>query len=316
MDIVILYMLILSVSFFCAGIFRKRFEDTLPLAFIFIMLSLFLFGLVDQLKFGIFFVIFSLGCLYIATICFICIKHNGKELIFNFFTAPFFIFTVLFVTCLYINYGKLADSWDEFSHWMDCVKAMSSLDHFVTSRESHSNFQSYPPAMALLQYFSQKIFLYVHKGAEFNEWRMYLIYQLFVLSMFFPFFRNLTIKKPIEFIIFSCILFLLPLVFFHGLYTEIWIDPFVAILAGCGFARVLYKEKDDVSYHLYMIGICITLVLAKDIGLFFGLFIGIAYAADMLIRKNEVFEKTQILARGGGSTFRKSILTNYCIKCR
>ena len=161
MDIIILYILILSVSFFCAGVFRKKFEDTLPLTFILIMLLLFLFGLVDQLKLGVFFVIFLLGSLYVVTIYFMCIKHRRKEIISSFFTAPFFIFTALFAICIYIDYGKLADSWDEFSHWMDCVKAMSSLDHFVTSRESHSNFQSYPPAMALLQYFSQKIFLYV-----------------------------------------------------------------------------------------------------------------------------------------------------------
>ena len=299
MDIIILYMLILSVSFFCAGVFRKKFEDTLPLTFILIMLLLFLFGLVNQLKFGVFFVIFLLGSLYVVTMYFMCIKHRKKEIISSFFTTPFFIFTALFAICIYINYGKLADSWDEFSHWMDCVKAMSYLDHFVTSRESHSNFQSYPPAMALLQYFSQKIFLYVHKGAEFNEWRMYLVYQLFALSMFFPFLKKLSIKEPVKFIMLPIILFLLPLVFFQGFYTEIWIDPFVAILAGCGFARILYKEKDDISYHLYMIGVSITLVLAKDIGLFFGLFVGTAYAVDMLIEKKEVLKRTQILARGG-----------------
>ncbi len=34
MDSIILYILIISVSFFCAGIFRKRFEENLPLSFI------------------------------------------------------------------------------------------------------------------------------------------------------------------------------------------------------------------------------------------------------------------------------------------
>lgn len=68
MDIIILYILIMSVSFFCAGIFRKRFEEILPLSFIFIMLSLFIFGLLDQLKFGVYGNILLLSCLYIAII--------------------------------------------------------------------------------------------------------------------------------------------------------------------------------------------------------------------------------------------------------
>ena len=299
MDIIILYILIVSVSFFGACIFRKKFEDTLPLTFIYIMLSLFIFGLLDLLKFGVFAVVMSLGCLYVAAIYTLIVKHNIKEMASYFFTPAFFIFSILFAVLIYINYGKLADSWDEFSHWMDCIKAMSSIDHFVTSPDSHSNFQSYPPAMALVQYFSQKIFMHVHKGAEFNEWRMYLVYQLFALSIFFPFLNNLSRKRPAEIIMLPCILFLLPLIFYNGLYAEIWIDPFVAILAGCGFARVLYYEKDDITYHLYVTGICATLVLAKDIGLFFGLFVGAAYAIDLLMNKVETFNKRKISVRGG-----------------
>lgn len=272
--------------FFCSGSFlfsvfqKRRFEQTLPVTVLMAMLLLYLFGLSGKLELGAAFV-FLLACgSYLLSIFHICKTRALREVSSVFFTPAFFCFLAAYIFLCYVDLGKLADSWDEFSHWMDCVKAMVYLDDFVTNPKSNSWFQSYPPAMALLQYFVQKLIVWMRPGADFNEWRMYLVYQIVTVSFFFPLYAAFDQKGWLKAVCALSVFFFAPLLFFSEMYTVVWIDPFVGVLAGCGFSYILYHKKKDALYVLMLAGMASCLTLAKDSGLYFAIFIIIASLID------------------------------------
>lgn len=282
---IVMLVILLSGGAFGAACFNKRFEEILPLQMMIMMAVLYAFGLLDHLRAGVSFVILAVAVLYAAVVVKLIKGRCYKGFIERMITPAFAVFLVMFCIFNYADVGKLAHSWDEFTHWIDSAKAMTYVDDFITNPKSNSYFQSYPPAMALLQYFFQRIYLFFNKGADFNEWRMYLVFQLFGYSMIFPFLAKEEFKKPVKALCHAVLLIFIPLMFYNEYWTTTYIDPFVAILTGCAFARILYWKSDVLLDRLYISFLCATLVLSKDAGLYFAVFIAIAYASSYCIRK-------------------------------
>lgn len=288
--------IISSGSVFCAAKFNKKFEEILPITCMGIGMILFLFGLVGFLKAGTYFVIVASVLLY--GVSFIELLKNRTRLplfIRNFFTPGFVLFILVSGILSYALYGQLASKWDEFSHWVDIVKVMTTLDDFGTNAQSFSHFKSYPPAMTLFQYMLQKIFLMVNPGEVFNEWRVYFAYQLYFVAVLLPAYRNVKYSQPIRFCSLSAIVFFVPVVFFNDIYCSAYIDPFLAILAGAGFSMVvLYdKEEKDIFFSIYIWLVIATLVLTKDAGILFAIFLAIVYMADYCLN-HHVIENRKI----------------------
>ena len=261
---IVMLVILLSGGAFGAACFNKRFEEILPLQMMIMMAVLYVFGLLDHLRAGVSFVILAVAVLYAAVVVKLIKGRCYKEFIERMITPAFAVFLVMFCIFNYADVGKLAHSWDEFTHWIDSAKAMTYVDDFITNPKSNSYFQSYPPAMALLQYFFQRIYLFFNKGADFNEWRMYLVFQLFGYSMIFPFLAKEEFKKPVKALCHAVLLIFIPLMFYNEYWTTTYIDPFVAILAGCAFARILYLKSDVMLDRLYISFLCSTLLLSKD----------------------------------------------------
>jgi hypothetical protein len=279
---VILYGLLLAGSFFGAAVLNRRFEEILPISIMSMAVILFLFGVFKMLEIGVVSVVAIIILLYVISAIKL-FKNKNSAFVANFFTPAFFIFTALYLVLNYAQLGLVARIWDEFSHWMDCVKAMTYLNDFVANSESHSLFRTYPPIMSLFQYFVQKIYLFIHPDRPFNEWRMYLAYQMFALSVLFPFFSKLSLKNPLKNLLCSIVVFVSPILFEPNFYSTLYIDPFLSILTAAGFFAILKMRKDWV-YYTYMSLLCATLVLAKEVGLFFAVFIALAVILDCIIR--------------------------------
>lgn len=184
-------IILISGSVFGVFIFGKKFEEILPITCMSIVLVLFLFGMVNRLRFGLYFVIITIIILYVISLIYFLKNRKCKTYFNGFFSPAFLIFVILFIILYYANSGKLAVEWDEFSHWMDSIKAMTDLNDFVTNPASNSMFKTYPPGMAMFQYFFQKLYLRLYPNEVFNEGLMFFVRQIFVLSLFFPFLNGL-----------------------------------------------------------------------------------------------------------------------------
>lgn len=177
----------------------------------------------------------------------------------------------------YANLGRRVIFWDEFSHWATVVKQMTLSNILGSNRDAvFVTFQDYPPAMALFQYFVQKVFLLVDPSAGFCDWRLYFAYQLFMYSFLFPFLSSLDFKRPYSYILLIAVLFS-PFLIFSDSISSLYIDAFLGLLSGAGLAMVFSKTDKDPLCDVTVLLIISTLTLTKAAGLLFSLFLAIAY---------------------------------------
>lgn len=295
-------LILLSGSVLGAVRFQRRFEEFFPLTCIGIVLILFLFGLADHLLWGVYAVAAAALGIYGYAAC-LCLRRVSSRtgLIHHLLTPGLVIFLGFFCLFALCDFNRLASVWDEFSHWMYCVKTTTYLNDFSTNPASYSTFPSYPPGMCLFQYFFQKLYQLTKPGMPFSEWRAYFAYHILMVSPAFPFFRRLSFRKPVGILLGSALLFVLPLTFFEQVYAKIYIDVFLSMLAGFAFALVLLDWDSDPLVSLQLSAYCSMLVLSKDVGLFFACFAGIAYLARglFLCRKNQPgFRPVSLLPAG------------------
>lgn len=276
-------LILLSGSLLGAVRFQRRFEEILPLTCIGIVLILFLFGLMDHLLWGVYAVVAAVLGIY-AYAAFLCLGSAPCRagLVRNLLTPGLVIFLGFFCLFALCDFNRLASVWDEFSHWMYCVKTTTYLNDFSTNPAAYSGFPSYPPGMCLFQYFFQKLYQLAKPGMPFSEWRAYFAYHILMVAPAFPFFRKLSFRKPVSILLGGALLFVLPLTFYEQAYARIYIDVFLSMLAGFAFAAVLLDRDSDSLTALQLSAYCAMLVLSKDVGLFFACFAGIAYLAGRL----------------------------------
>lgn len=268
--------IIISGSVYGAVWFERRFEETIAVSVMSMVVLLFISGLMGDLRIGMVSIYIVAITLYVLSVARLSKTRKIRCFIQNIFTPGSALFFACCIAFSVWNYGKLASSWDEFSHWMDIVKVASSINDFGTNPAANSMFQSYPPSMMLFQYSLQKLYQLVKPGALFSEWRVYYSYQIFILALFMPFFRNITFRQPIRMILYVVIALLAPLLFFSNLYSSVYIDPFVGILFGTGMAMIVVRPKQDRLYEVHIWLLCVVLTLSKDVGLLFSMAIALS----------------------------------------
>ena len=280
LDIGLFLAVLLSGSVLAAARFGRKFEEILPITCMGIVLLLFLFGAVGILGAGVYAVLIAAACFW-AYGLWRLVKGEGKRLIKSMITPAFAIFCVLFALLMLGDYGMLSTGWDDFSHWQLCVRKMMVLNDFAANPASGIYYQSYPPAMALFQYFFQKLRYLLDSEPVFSEWRLFLAYQVLMIAPAMPFFRELSLQKAA---LAGACLFVLPMLFIGETYTLLYIDSFVGMLAGCGFLAVLMKDRGGL-HTVYVSMLCAVLTLSKDVGLFFSCFIGVIFFLNRLLTR-------------------------------
>ena len=283
LDIGLFLAVLLSGSVFAAARFGRKFEEILPITCMGIVLVLFLFGAAGILSAGVYVLLLAALCFWAYGLWHL-VRGGGKQLIKSMITPGFAVFCMLFALLVLGDYGMLSTGWDDFSHWQLCVRKMMVLEDFAANPASGIYYQSYPPAMALFQYFCQKLRYLLDGGAEFSEWRLFLAYQVLMLAPAMPFFRGLSLPKAA---LAGLCLFVLPMLFIGETYILLYIDSFVGMLAGCGFLAVLSKDRGGL-HTAYVAMLCAVLTLSKDVGLYFACFIAVIFfISRLLTRRNE-----------------------------
>lgn len=270
-------------SVYAAAKHQKRFEETIPVCAMAVVLVLFLFGLLGVLAHGMVVLAVLSALLYLLTAATVVKENNLRQTLRNLLTpgAVFFMLVVALVSVC--NVEMVASSWDEFSHWMDIVKAAAYVDDFGTNPAAHSTYQSYPPAMMLFQYALQKVYMLVKPQGGFSEWRTYFAYQIFFVAILMPFLRNIEFRQILKLALYAVIILVAPLLFYSNLFSAIYIDPFIGILFGAGMAMILLCPRKDGWYVAYICMLCAVMTLSKDVGFAFSLFLALAFGADCLL---------------------------------
>lgn len=286
----ILYFLILcSGSVFVCAFSAARFEKAAPLTTFAIIVLIYFFGMINHLALGAWIVLLLSAALGVFAILHIAIQRSFRVFLKRFLTPAFAFFALVFLLVLYSNYGRLVSNRDDLAHWADTAKILFLTDRFATIPASFANYQSYPPAMSLLQYLPQFIGRLI--GNNFSEWLLYVVFESAVLVLFIPAFSKLEWSKTYVFyivVLFVCACYV-PGILHTDVYRTLMIDPYLGFVAGLGFAMLLLNERRDVLDNATLVLACMVVTLSKQAGAALAVFLCIAALLDaMCIRKQNV----------------------------
>lgn len=303
MTVFLFFCVMLSGSAFCAAKYQKRTDITFPITCMGFCSLLFLFGIAGILQAGLFVIFAIAAVLWATTIQEAWKLRNDRERLTRDFLRPFLtpgllVFTVVMAVQYYALRGSLAHVWDEFSHWVDIVKVMTTLDDFGTNPLSYSAYRAYLPGITLFQYMMQKTHLLFHPNETFVEWLTYMAYQFYMVALTLPLLSRERFRNPLGTILLSAFVLGFPIIFYSNCYFSAYSEPFMAIAAGAGLSTVMFwkDEEKDSFYSAYIFLAITTLVLAKEMGLIFAAFLAILYIGDKWIRERKITKRFWIHA--------------------
>ena len=270
-----------------------RYEVLTPITCMTIIFLLFLFGIVNYLMLGLFFVIaLSIGIYFFAFLKLLLeTKRQGIDYLKSILCSlisPCAILVLLFIMIeTYANFGKQVAEWDEFSHWATVVKHMVCYNT-LSYDQAHSfvYFKSYPPAMALFQYFVQRIVILLKPEVQFSEWHLFFAYHLLEVSFLLPFIGKMNFRRPAAWFSTVFVIMALKIVNFSPI-SSLLIDPFLGLISGAGMAMLsLYEIEHYPIYRIMIILVIGIITLTKDAGMLFACTIAICFVT-LVVRERD-----------------------------
>lgn len=172
-----------------ALLFRRRFEEALPLSLMAAALTVYVSGLFGRLLPGFLLTVgFAASLLPVGIVC--IVRGRKRAMAERLLTPGAALFCVLYCILYVMNFDKGLVWWDEYSHWAPAVKELLRLDAFYcapgTALQLHAN---YPPAIPLVEY------IWCRLSGGFAEPFLYRALSTFSLSLFFPALRGLRFEK-------------------------------------------------------------------------------------------------------------------------
>jgi hypothetical protein len=254
-----------------------KYEYGLPISVAGIIIIQFIFGIFGVLPIGFWSVAAISLALWIYTLYGIKKTRSWKKMKSSFFSEGFFVFLTIYAILNFILAGMVVHSSDEFSHWGRVVKAMVWLDDLGTNSSSNLTFFSYPPGVALFQYYLEKIYVYC-TGEVFSEWHLYLAHSTLWLAFVIPVVTRIKKGNKIQYFLLSGIFFLLPILFYPDFYYSLYVDGLIGALAGCGFCWILLYNDNEHYDFIYLCSLILVLTLIKSTSFVLALGICLAFA--------------------------------------
>ena len=250
------YFIILIYSIILTILLKKRIEEVLPISIVEIVLIIYVFGLVNQLKLGII-TIEILTIVQFLILLGIIIK-NGKNIIHNILTPGLLIYTFLFFTSVIVNRNRIFEDYDEFNHWGLIVKNMFLYNTFGMNGREVVTFNEYPPFTAIFQY----LFVMIQK--IYKEDAIIIAHNILYFSIVIPITKTIKWNKNIikMFVIIPVIIFL-PLIFYENFYLDILVDGIIGIMFAYVIFSAFEKEENTKFKYLKILTGEIMLILTK-----------------------------------------------------
>ncbi len=261
MRLALIYSILFAIAAAMAVFWRRKTEQTVAMACFACIVILYICGLGGWLPAGVY------GCIGLAGISLLYLIWRGVKdrtaWLTHLITPGLLACGLVGVWVWLAHRNRLLSAWDEFSHWGLVVKNMVYFDRFGNSPDATTYFKGYPPGTALFQYLWCKLY------GSFQD--AYLIRATNVLSfsLLLPLFAKLNWKRCWAFVPLFFVMMCLPLTFFSGFYTELYVDALLGLL----FAYILYSyfSADTMDSflvaNLALAGFVLTLTKAAGAGM-------------------------------------------------
>ncbi|NOQ29860.1 MAG: hypothetical protein GQ570_01930 [Helicobacteraceae bacterium] len=260
--------------------FNKKPSVSIFFAITFIITLLFFLGLAEQLKYGAYLLFYG-GIVALVYTLFKQTKLFKEWLL----SVPVVMFTIMSTLYLYLFQDAQLFWWDEFSHWGAFIKEMFFFNSFYDATSVATHLR-YPPGTATWEYF-------VIANTFFSEGNLYFACFLLLFSSTLMMYERVTFKD-MHWII---LIFIIQIVLFSGFghwFSSIYVDHIIgAMFAGLVLSYLVDEFKaNDLWLFIFPLA---TIVLVKEIGLYFGLsFIGFVFLYS-IVELKKVSKKITII---------------------
>lgn len=285
MRLIIIFALIFSGSAFVALQFDKRIEETFSICIFLIICILYLFGILNLLKVGLYIVIIC-GTICLFLVCYFLL-FKRKYFRNNILTPGFALFVVLFILAWCGQSGRMLVNWDEFTHWGLVVKNMYIFDALGTNPASTTVFRGYPPATALFQYFWVKV------SGGFSECDLYRALNILYFSLMVPVFKRDKWNQFKKISVKAIVILVIPLVFYSDFYINLQVDAILGIIFA--YALYVYFANEISVFKILNISLALfILTITKASGAGLAFLVILIIAVDLLFMKNYVKREKDI----------------------
>lgn len=275
--IILLYVIIVSGSIFIAYKANKKIESCIAINFGLIILSLYIFGMLEILKYGVWIISFSNIILGIYTI--IKNKNNMKNLKGKILTPGFTFFTIVFLILIITSYNKNLVDYDHYFYRSYNTKVL-----YYTNSMSRGYAALYPPAINLLEYFFMKIIGSYIQGIEA------FAVQMLGFSLLIPLFNRENKSKFMNTII-TVLIICIPTIFKNLVFYEsAYPDALLGLIIGyCLYILVCEKDnKFKIITTALLLSVC---TITKPIGFCIAGIIIAMYIIIQLLNSKEDIKK-------------------------
>ena len=256
-------LIVLAFPVLCTVVYNKKIEQIIPFSIFGIVFVLYAFGLLNILKIGCYSVLITAIVMYVYSIYKVIKSKKIIPVIKNIFTPAFVIWCVFIAFIVFVEYGRLYYTWDEFTHWGSAVYDMYFINALSNSPHSLTNLPTYPQAITVFQYFFQ-----FFNPNGYREWLSFIAYQLIYISIFSSLITKLNWRKKdiILILLMPIVIFALPLLLYNDFYTSIYVDAILGIIFGYSLILVWSIDNYGKSNMCRLLLSLFMLVLTKDSG--------------------------------------------------
>ncbi len=255
MTLLIGFLLTLPVSAL-AAVHKERGELVLPCVLMLNALLLYVTAVCGLLEYGVWAISgLNLLCIFPAV-------RNPSVLLKQFCTPATIAFILWSVLLYFANRGRMFYDWDEFSHWGLAAKALFVKGDLYCRFPELMNFPSYPPGMALLQYF------YVKIPGCFAEDAVLFASSQFAAALMAAGLSTVRWCNWKIYLPYILLVWLIPLAFFEFFYS-VYVDGILAMLLAFALYLLLSARKFNLQ-RIVMLSVTLcfmTLVKPSGSGL-------------------------------------------------
>ncbi len=245
-------------------VFRRSFAESLPVSVFGTILFLYVCGLFNALRAGVFGV-WAIGLVAAVLCAFLFFREwtLGKNRPPLAVTPAFAVFICFIVFSALFTHNRALVVWDEFSHWALVVKNMFYLNAFGTAAGSSVVFRSYPPSIALIEYY------FTRSVNQFSEPALFFSKDVLTITLLMPLFRFCRWKNPVRLLLLCVVAFCLPLVEYPYYYTTVIVDGVLGLLFAFVLTAYCMSGQKDAFLFATLALALFVLTAAKPSG--FGL---------------------------------------------
>ena len=240
---------------------KKNISTSIFFSITAIISVLFVFGIFELLQIGSYLLFY--GGIFILLI--MSIIYNNK-LFISLKSVPSIMFIFISIIYLYLMKDAQFFFWDEYSHWGQFIKDMYYFNSFYGANTNISHL-NYPPGASIWDYF-------IVSNIYFSDGNIYFAYFLILFSSTLMMYEKLAFKD----IYWILLIFIIQIVIFASFghwFSSIYVDHIIGAMFAGLILSYLSDNYNKKELFLFIFPL-ISIVLIKEIGLFFGLsFLGL-----------------------------------------